>query len=528
MDLSLLTDPLIDFYPIPCQSCGKRIDLLHHKFVKHMTDGGTEEEFFIKHEINRLCCRMHIPRQHFVNRGSDYYNLDLIQGKRNLDTGPNSGPVPGITGSVMRVGNIDGKNMYSIGGAGRMGMMRDVPIGMDKSSTPLGGPTYIPQEPVAVPPGYKRVEPKSEQASMQIEPVQIAGLTSLSQMNKLNAQFGQMNIQPGQTGSLTSGFSASSLLSKVPPPVSPFQSSFPPSSSPFPPSFPPSSSPFPPSSSPFPPSVPGFQSFPPSSSPFPHSFPPSSSPFPPSVPGFQSFSPSVPGFQSFPPSVSAMSLLQQRPSSIGQGLMSQIQLPTTPIRPARPTNIADLRRTAELASVGTTAIITATLKERTLGYTITPEERKTMSISSAGALVGREKRKPMKPGQLMDEYVTFYHLPDESETLMSYTSREPPQTGQLLDKYGTRYIPGDQFEVMLPYYMDVGYYPPNIQDAISMSRPEHLLPKKEDIFNITTVDPNNSHEVLKSVTTKLYPRASARVGPPVLRGDHVTQYMFAT
>ena len=489
MDLSLLTDPLIDFYPIPCQSCGKRIDLLHFKFVKHMTDGGTEEEFFIKHEINRLCCRMHIPRQHFVNRGSDYYNLDLIQGKRNLDTGPNSGPVPGITGSVMFIGNIDGKNIYSIGGAGRMGMMRDVPIGMDKSSTRLGGPTYIPQEPVAVPPGYKRVEPKSEQASMQIEPAQIAGLTSLSQMNKLNAQFGQMNIQPGQTGSLTSGFSASSLLRKVPPPASPFQSSFPPS-------------------------VPGFQSFPPSSSPFP----PSSSPFPPSVSGFQSF----------PPSVSAMSLLQQRPSGIGQGLMSQIQLPTTPIRPARPTNITDLRRTAELASVGTTAIITATLKERTLGHIITPEELKIMSISSTGSLVGQEKRKPMKPGQLMDEYVTFYHLLDESETLMSYTSREPPQPGQLLDEYGTRYIPGDQFEVMLPYYMDVEYYPPNIQDAISMSRPEHLLPKKEDIFNITTIDPNNSHEVLKSVTTKLYPRASARVGPPVLRGDHVTQYMFTT
>lgn len=191
MHLALTDNPLVEFYPIPCPSCRKRIDLLHDRLLKHLKEGGTPEEFFDKHNIIRMCCQMHLMSPQYVITGSNYYNLDLIQGKVKLEnTAPNTLAPNGVFTSFSGL-TVMKKSQHAPN--------TETTVGMGYSKETLGGPTYIPEVPAVVPKGFNRkdvVQQKTEMVQSQV--ASIPGLTSVAQINQIQAQMGQQ-LPPTQS-----------------------------------------------------------------------------------------------------------------------------------------------------------------------------------------------------------------------------------------------------------------------------------------------------------------------------------------
>lgn len=154
MDLSLLDNPQVMVLPGPCPSCGKRVDLLHHKFVIHLKRGGTAEQFFNleMYDIRRICCRTAMNKPEIIQLGAAYYNKEVIQARREIDVSPISNSTPDISGSIMNARAA--ARTFTTGVKSVPSARFAAAAGTSTERGPrLGGPSSMAREPIR-PRGY--------------------------------------------------------------------------------------------------------------------------------------------------------------------------------------------------------------------------------------------------------------------------------------------------------------------------------------------------------------------------------------
>ena len=82
--LKNLDEDLLEIIPHPCcLGCpNRKVNSHFYKYVEHLRNNRDPEEFYLAHNMTRLCCRLYIAKPQEHQKGQSYYDPEKIKGRK--------------------------------------------------------------------------------------------------------------------------------------------------------------------------------------------------------------------------------------------------------------------------------------------------------------------------------------------------------------------------------------------------------------------------------------------------------------